>query len=278
MGNIFWLASYPKSGNTWMRAFIANLIAGGTQALGFDDWNRYATDDALPERYERLAGAAVGTLDIERICALRAGVQAQISAQVRGTVFVKTHSLAGSYAGHPLQHWAVCAGGCYVVRNPLDVAVSFAAHFGLSLDESIERLADPRVATATDRLFVGQILGSWSQHVAGWAALESRNVLVVRYEDMCEKPLKAFGRVARTLGLDGDRGRVQRAIDFSAFGQMQRMEREHGFREAVAANRPFFRAGRMHQWRERLSRAQVARVVADHHETMRRFKYLPAGF
>lgn len=278
MGNIVWLSSYPKSGNTWLRAFIANLIADAHTPLAFDAWPRYAVDEANPERFSRVAGVLSTDLDVDALCRLRVAVQADIAAAARGTVFVKTHNLAGSFDGHALQNWTVTAGAIYVVRNPLDVCISFAAHFGLTLDTAIARMADSNLATSNDALFVSEVIGSWSQHVASWAALQARGVLLVRYEDMLDKPLKTFTRVARMLRLGDDRARILRAIEFSDFKRLQRMERSDGFREAVSSAVPFFRKGLAKQWRERLGREQVEQIIADHREVMRRFNYLPAGY
>ena len=278
MGNILWLSSYPKSGNTWLRAFIANLLADARAPLAFDAWLHYAVDEANPERFSRIAGAPSVGLDIQTLCRLRGAVQADIAAAARGTVFVKTHNLAGSFDGHALQNWAVSAGAIHVVRNPLDVCISFAAHFGLDLDEAIARMADDNLATGNDDLFVSEILGSWSRHVASWAGLQERGVLLLRYEDMLEKPLKTFTRVARLLGLGADRARIARAIAGSDFRHLQQMERRDGFREAVSGKVPFFRRGQAGQWREHLDRAQVQRILAVHREQMRRFHYLPAGY
>jgi hypothetical protein len=278
MGNIVWLASYPKSGNTWLRAFLANLLADARAPLAFDAWLQYAVDEANPERFSRISGLPSTQLDISALCRLRAGVHVDIAGVARGSVFVKTHNLAGSFDGNPLQNWQVTAGAVYVLRNPLDVCISFAAHFGLSLDDAIARMADPNLATSNDALFVSEIVGSWSQHVLGWTALAARGVLVLRYEDMLDKPLKAFTRVARMVGLGDDRARIQRAIAFSDFRQLRQMERNNGFREAASSDVPFFRSGRAKQWRERLTRAQVTQLIGSHREAMQRFGYLPAGY
>ena len=278
MGNLVWLASYPKSGNTWLRAFLAHLLADARTPLPFDDWPRYALDEANPQRFSAVAGAPSESLDLAQLCALRVQVQAQIAAQAQGSVFVKTHNLAGQFDGHALQNWSVTAGAIYIVRNPLDVCVSFAAHFGLTLDDAIARMADSGLCTGNDALFVGEVIGSWSQHVQSWAALQARNVLVLRYEDLLDKPRKSFTRVARMIGLGADTARIERAIGFSDFRRLRRMEQEQGFREAVAPDRPFFRSGQAAQWRQRLTRDQVAQVIAAHREPMRRYGYLPAGW
>ena len=75
-----------------------------------------------------------------------------------------------------------------------------------------------------------------------------------------------------------DRGRVERAIRHSGFATLAGMERKDGFVEASGKGGRFFRQGRANQWRNQLSRDQVARIVADHREQMARFKYVPGGY
>jgi hypothetical protein len=218
-------------------------------------------------------------LSFEEIAELRPRVHALIAQRAQGTRLVKSHNMTGSVDGHPLYNWQVSAGAICVVRNPLDVAVSMTHHFGLTLDEAIERLANENVATANDEMFVAQMLGSWSRHVAGWTEIAERlgsKVLVLRYEDLLDKPAKHFAKAAKLLGIQ-DKARIERAVKHASFGTLSTLEKREGFIEASEQSR-FFRAGRANQWREALSREQVARVVHDHRKQMARFKYLPAGF
>jgi len=278
MGNIVWLASYPKSGNTWMRAFLANLVANRSDPVPLNELARYCEDEARPEFFSAAAGRPSTELSLDEIIALRPQVHAAIAANARGTRFVKTHNYAGSIDGHPLHNPVVTAGAIYVVRNPLDVAVSMTHHFGLSVDAAIERLANEQVATQNDALFVTQILASWSLHVKGWADLASERILVLRYEDLIEKPTKHFAKAARLIGIGQDRARIERAVRHAAFQSLSSMEKKHGFNE-VSENAPrFFREGKMNQWREVLNREQVQRVVDAHREQMLRFGYVPAGY
>lgn len=278
MGSIVWLASYPKSGNTWLRVFLANLIAGGREAVPLNELPMYCEDEARPELWVAVAGRPSTELDLSELAALRPQVHARIAAHARGTRLVKTHNRAGTFDGHPLQNMTVTAGAIYVVRNPLDVAVSMTHHFGLTADEAIDRLGDERVATENNALFVSQILGSWSRHVKSWADIPSERVIVLRYEDLLAKPLKQFARAARLLGLAGDRALIERAVRHSTFDTLASMERRHGFVEASDKGTRFFRQGRMNQWRDILSREQVQRLVDSHREQMVRFRYLPPGY
>ena len=278
MGNIVWLASYPKSGNTWLRAFLANLVANRPDPVPLDELPRYAEDEANPDLFAALAGQPSSTLDIDQIAALRPQVHAVIAERTAGTRFVKTHNMAGSFDGHPLHNMQVTVGAIYVVRNPLDVAVSMTHHFGIGMDEAIERLGNENVATANDAQFVSQILGSWSLHVKSWADITHDRVLVVRYEDMIEKPVKVFVKVAKLVGAGQDRARVERAIRHADFRSLAGMERQHGFVEASDKGTRFFRKGRPNEWRTQLTREQVQRVIAAHREQMQRFGYVPTGY
>ena len=278
MGNIVWLASYPKSGNTWMRAFLANLIANRSEPVPLNELARYCEDEARPEFFSAAAGRPSTELSLDEIIALRPQVHAAIAANARGTRFVKTHNYAGSIDGHPLHNPAVTAGAIYVVRNPLDVAVSMKHHFGLSVDAAIERLANEQVATQNDALFVTQVLASWSLHVKGWADMASERILVLRYEDLIEKPAKQFAKAAKLIGIGQDRARIERAVRHAAFQNLSSMEKKHGFIEASEKAPRFFREGRMNQWRDVLNREQVQRVVDAHREQMLRFGYVPAGY
>lgn len=278
MGNIVWLASYPKSGNTWLRAFLANLIANRSAPVPLNELSRYAEDEANPDFFSELGGRPSSGLDIEEIAVLRPQVHMAIAGRAAGTCFVKTHNMAGSFNGYPLHNMQVTAGAIYVVRNPLDVAVSMTHHFGIGLDEAIERLGNENVATANDAQFVSQILGSWSQHVRSWADIKHDRVLVVRYEDMIDKPVKVFLKIARLVTAGVDSTRIDRAIRHAEFRNLAGMERQGGFIEASDKGVRFFRKGRANEWRAALTREQVRRVVEVHREQMQRFGYVPAGF
>lgn len=280
MGNILWLASYPKSGNTWIRAFLANLVANRADPLTPNELKNFADDEALPERFSELAGRPSHELRFEEIAELRQRVHALIAQRAAGTRLVKSHNMTGGVDGYPLYNWQVTAGAIYVVRNPLDVAVSMTHHFGLSMDEAIDRLGNEQVATANDAMFVTQMLGSWSRHVAGWMEVAERlgpRVLVLRYEDLLEKPGKYFAKVSKMMGIQ-DKVRIERAVKHAGFQTLSALEKREGFIEAASGQARFFRVGRANQWREVLSRDQVARVLNDHRRQMARFKYLPAGY
>ena len=275
MGNIVWLASYQKSGNTWLRAFLANWLQDGVRPLPLADLSRYALDEALPAWYaDFVDGGDTTALDAAGITALRPRVHARLAELSAGSVFVKTHNMMGALGGVPLHNLGVTAAAIYVVRNPLDIVLSVADHFGLSPDDAITFMGEERTGTLNDQLFVSQLLGSWSTHVASWTSEDHPRYLVLRYEDMLEKPVKTFGRVLRHLNLAGDARRLKQALRHADFRNLRAQEGREGFAERSPHARNFFRAGRAGQWRAQLTRAQIDRVAARHGEQMARFGYL----
>ena len=280
MGNIVWLASYPKSGNTWLRAFLYNLIENPPQPGKIAHLPGYFEEESKPRWYEPYAPpGGVGALTFEQAMALRPRVHQDIAnSKVRGTVFVKTHNMFGQFDGMPIHNFSVMAGAIYLVRNPLDVVLSVADHFGLTTDEAIAFMEREETGTPTNEENVAGFLGSWSTHVTSWTANPHPSILVLRYEDLQDKPAKGFGAVAKMLGLDGDHQRVRKAVQFASFSELRKQELASGFAEKSPNSRQFFRKGKKNQWMELLSGEQVERVVERHFEQMSRFGYVPPRF
>jgi hypothetical protein len=277
MGNIAWLASYPKSGNTWLRAFIYNLFMQPEQAGGITEFPKYFESESDRNWYTPFFGnRALDSIDPDEFFALRERVHKRIAKKVAaGTVYTKTHNRFGKVNGHPLHNLAVTAGAIVVVRNPLDIVLSMADHFGRSLDDTIKSMANEYAFSPGDDMNVANFLGSWSSHVASWTTQGHAGILVIRYEDMLDQPLKTFHRVATLLGLGDDRSRIEQAVRFSSFSALRKQEMEMGFIERSPHSEYFFRAGRKNQWTEQLSSEQVALMTRQHREQMERFNYIP---
>jgi len=276
MGGIIWLASYPKSGNTWMRAFLHNLVRDPPAPIAPNRLTELTLGDGAAEFYQRIAGKPWDQVSEADVAALRAQVHRGFSQSSPNTVFVKTHNWLGDDHGLPCISMEYTAGAIYIVRNPLDTVISLADHFGISLDEAIARMADHNARTAIAAHRVPDVLGSWSDHVLSWTRVESAQMLVVRYEDLLHKPEQSFGRVVKFLGLSFPRARIDKAIRFSSFATLQKLEAEQGFVERSSFSKRFFRKGAAGQWRSLLSEAQVAQIVAAHGAQMARFGYGPA--
>ena len=274
MSGIIWLASYPKSGNTWLRIFLANLMSTGTEPYDINALRYFAYSDTRAALYERASGKAMAELTDEHLHRLRPLVHRFLAARKEERVFVKTHNAIAVRAGIPTITPDTTAGAIYVIRNPMDVSISYAHHFAMDMDAAVEALSSPDNLLATvDRTAVS-FLGSWSGHVQSWADASGLNTHVVRYEDMLAKPMQTFRAIAEHLGLAVRRDDLKRAIKFSAFEQLKSQEAKDGFRERGPAGGTFFREGRTGQWRQCLTPKQVDAMVASHGAVMERYGYL----
>jgi hypothetical protein len=100
------------------------------------------------------------------------------------------------------------------------------------------------------------------------------NCHIARYEDMHAQPQETFGAIVRFVGLEYDAARLQRALEFSKFEELQAQERRDNFNERPPRAPNFFRQGKTGTWREILSDAQVSKIVDAHRDVMQQFGYL----
>lgn len=272
-----WLASYPKSGSTWIRVFLASLLLERPVGInevhvGLGAAQRGILDAALD--------VATADLSVAAVEALRPRVYALLAAEAPESLIWKVHdsfhrTSEGTWVFPP----GSTRGAVYVVRDPRDVAPSLAHHRGTSVDEAITMMADSAAhlsaAGEGARSQIRQTLGSWSEHVASWLDAPMR-IHLVRYEDMLADPLAAFTAIARAVGRDDGPDAITAAIAAADFSRLSLQEWQEGFRERLPeATAPFFRSGRTGGWRSALTAAQARRITADHGPMMRRLGYLP---
>ena len=280
MGNIIWLASYPKSGNTWMRAFLFNLFCNTREPLDINQigGGDLITSESLLRWYEPLDPRSPSAWSTDDVARLRPRAQQAIANSVQGTIFCKSHSALTVVRAHPTINMAVTSGALVIVRNPLDVVLSLADFFGKPVDDTIAIMGTEDYVLPTDGQGVSETLGSWSQNVASWTAKPSPQLHVVRYEDLLADPERAFGGVTAFLGLEPPNWRFKTAIENASFKVLSAQETDHGFGERSQHQKRFFRSGKAGAWRQNLTKSQIADIVTDHREQMSRFGYVPEGF
>jgi hypothetical protein len=281
MNRIYWLASYPKSGNTWARTFLTNYLIDGEAPA---DINRLRGGPIASARdvFDRWAGVEASDLPAAEIANLRPDVYRQMARHIEHPLYIKVHDACTQNSeGLKLFPVDVTGGVLYIIRNPLDVAVSFAHHGGRTLQQTVEVLCNPEgvVPELSDRpaAQLPQSLLSWSGHVRSWVDRSGMRVTVVRFEDMLARPESSFESVVRALDLEFDSRRRDRALAFSRFEALQDQELRAGFRERhMGADALFFREGRAGAWRLDLGAEMAARILSTQGEIMRRFGYMDA--
>ena len=212
---ITWLASYPKSGNTWMRVFLTNLRRGGTTPADINDLDPTIGASGR-EVFDRLLGYDTANLTHDEIDALRPDVYTHLAAHADTPLICKVHDAYTHLPdGRPLFPTTAASVVIYLVRNPLDVSVSLAHHNQMAgIDPAIDLMRDPQ-ATLGARTRTGafrQQLLSWSGHVRSWVDAPELAVHVVRYEDLLSRPVETFSAAATFVGLAVTPDAVARAL------------------------------------------------------------------
>lgn len=267
---IIWLASFPKSGNTWMRAFLANYFIGGTKGLSINELRKFTLGDIRADFYDAAAGGKFEIGSIEDYLALRPKALRLILNAREGTHFVKTHHQSIIYQDAPLIPPEITAAAIYIVRNPFDVVPSYARHSGTSVEEAVDAILDPSRFSTTPRGLV-EIIGRWDHHVDSWTESQGLAMHVVRYEDLRDDPKVGFGKVFDFLKVRPDPKQFANALKLTRLEALKKQEQKSGFIERPKAMSSFFHSGKVGGWRKVLTDEQVARLHTEFEPTLRKF-------
>jgi hypothetical protein len=256
---LIWLASYPKSGNTWTRILFANFFLAGEQAGNADERAKPESEGGIPlagtissdrPNFDDATGLPSSDLTPTEIDLLRPGAYRQLATRAQnGQIFIKTHDAYQVNAEGAGIFPADCTrGAVLLVRHPMDVALSYGYHMGhADSARAVRSLANPNHVMAGDgKRQIHQRTMGWHGHYLSWTRQDAIPLLVVRYEDMLADTTTQFLRMLRFLEIPGadDSARVQRAVALSRFERLQSIEERDGFREIPVRAERFFRSGR----------------------------------
>jgi len=284
-----WLASYPKSGNTWFRVLIGCLALKDGETV---DVNETAARGGIASA--RLPFDLTTMIDSDLLTAdevdrLRPRVYEAMAqsleeepeevGQTPNLEFVKTHdAYTLTSAGEPLLAGARGAkAAILIVRDPRDIVASLANHNQSTLDAAITVMNDPAAALCAkpDRVHkqLRQIMLSWSGYVESWLDQRDIPVHLVQYEAMKRDTAATFAEAMAFAGQPVTLEDAARAARLADFSELQTQERERGFGEKPTKTEAFFRKGQMGGWREELTAEQVERIETAHASMMARLGY-----
>ncbi len=279
MRNVVWIASYPKSGNTWFRVFLNNLLGDRTHPLDINQLGKTIPFASNRHMFDEILGIDTSLLSFEEIQRLRPEVYRFISRKSKETVILKIHdAYTFTDKDTPLVPADITYGAIYIIRNPLDITVSFANHSGITIDQSILQMNDEFfcLSDAPGRMHfqLRQRLLSWSGHVSSWTNAEDLNLHVIKYENMRNNPLETFTQAVKFMGLSKNRAQIERALKFSDIKELRRQEQEKGFTEKSPWCESFFNKGETGYWKELLTKKQAQTIINAHKDVMKQYNYL----
>jgi hypothetical protein len=274
MRRITWIASYPKSGNTWVRAIVDRIVhparpldinALGKTAPGFSSLaQRFVERNGI-----KLSGSAPG--EVRRWWP---EVQREICEASDNDIFIKTHNVAAKFDSGPFPDPDSTASAIYILRDPRDVALSYAYHYKITLGLAVVALCTSSAFNIKqEQLGLTELLMSWGEHVFGWTTLKSCPLLVLRYEDLLSDPAAGVRRIATFLNKPISPEQVDAIVAATSFQELQGQEKTHGFNESVRPD-GFFRVGTAGQWRELKDQSVFAPLIEKNARIMRLHGYL----
>jgi sulfotransferase family protein len=236
------VVSYPRSGNTWTRFLIANLVYPG-EKVSFANIERLIPDTS-----------SQSNLALKRTPRPR---------------IIKTHQ----YFDHRYRRMI------YIVRDPRDVALSYydfqRKYRQISDDYPLETYVDDFVRGK----LISADWGTWEENVASWLYTRcgSSNFLLIRYEDMIADTARELARIARHLKIEASPERIQNAVERSSADRMREMEKQQE-NDWVATKKhrkdiPFVRVARSGGWRTQLPQTCIARIEAAWGDLMTKLGY-----
>jgi hypothetical protein len=274
---ILWLASYPKSGNTWFRAFLSALMNGGKVEI-----NQLKTDGifSLRETFDLYMDISSRDLYDTEAKLMIADVYRNLAAERALLSIVKVHdAFERNEEGTTIIPEEVTHCALYFIRNPLDIAGSLANHMHFDIEHAVAMLNSPTASMAVQpgnlnkNPQMKQHLGDWSTHVNSWTLLPAFPVRVIRYEDMLSDTFATFSMALNFIGWQFSEDEISTAIAASSFDTLSKQEAEKGFSEKYKTSPKFFRAGEMGNWEKELSPKQAEMIISTHNAVMTKFGY-----
>jgi len=276
---IIWLASYPKSGNTWLRMFLKSYflksdeklslegsILDNFKAKGFPD---QAILDHLKVDYYKF-GEIVKTWET---------LQDYINLNNR-TNFVKTHNAMCTVGSYKFTTSKNTIGAIYLVRDPRDVLVSYSHHLGVDYEKTFTHLSSSytyEYASSGGIDYEKTLMGTWSEHYNSWKNYNSCKVLILKYEDMILNELNTFTKVVNYLkeidGTEFNIDKLKKALKQTQFSELQKMEKTEGFKEKGKGDL-FFRSGKIGTWKDEVPVNIIKKIEKLFHREMVELGYL----
>ena len=286
---IIWLASYPKSGNTWLRFYIISLLMGKRAKLNL---NHLKAINAYPH-VDQFKNLISNYLDLNEIAKKWIISQEKLNLD-NNLRFFKTHNMLGSLNGYNFTNDENTLGTIHIVRDPRNVITSVKNHYNFSSfneaikfifnDKQILTLSKEEKNKYSEKKFkypLPQIIGSWGAHYKSWKKMR-KNYLLIKYEDLIKNPKKEFPKIATFIGnltkLNFSNDQINTAIELSSFDNLEKMEKKYGFIESSfnkeGKKNKFFFLGPKNDWKEKLDKDISDKINVKFENEMKELGYL----
>ncbi len=252
---IIWIASYPKSGNTWVRSLLSAYLYSDDGIFNFDLLKKI---HQFPSK-KNFEFFMKDFNNIKKLSNYWIAAQDRINLSNEIT-FLKTHSALCTFENNPFTNKSNTKAVIYVVRDPRNIVTSVLNHYSFkNIEESFDFIAKDRITIIGEN--IAQYLGTWQQNYKSWRDLKFAPVLVVKYEDLINDTKKTFLSILNFLKNFMDikiyENKILKTIESCSFERLAKKEEIEGFKESVYFKKSnkklkFFYLGKKNNWKNLL--------------------------
>ena len=272
--NIF-LASYPKSGNTWLRAIITNALIK-KEKFRLDKLKKIPLLSSKQnfKNFKNIQYSDDGDINFDWMSENIINCQKYLNDSNKDINIYKTHSVRHlKFTNETVNMGFIC-----IIRDPRDIVISLSHFAGGSLERTInEMLYSKKLMTKTNG--AKELVSTWDLHIRSWLEYQNVSRLIIKYEDLIIKTEENILQIFDFLNKITSNTFFQNKIDINKIIQetninnLKKEEELFGFKEASKYSN-FFRSGKVEQWRDILSLDQIKLIEKELYPMMKQFNYL----
>ena len=268
MNKIIWIASYPKSGNTWLRYFLGNYYFNNKDNFEpeiIKNIKKFHLDKGLIKSNFHNQDFIKNPYNVSKYW-----IESQKKLEIKkgNVVFLKTHNALINIENNEFTNSDLTLAIIYIIRDPRDVVVSYSKYRHLDYDKTIEHMIGskvniPYVRDAKDASNI-EITGSWAFHYNSWKdGISVIPRIIIKYEDLLSNSEKIFTNIIKFLSnimkLEVNYKKIKSSNNLSKFTKLKNFEAKNNFFENNSSEN-FFRIGKSGNWKKELNKDQIKKI------------------
>ena len=281
---IFWIASYPKSGNTWLRALLSSYYYSKD---GFFEQNLLKQIGQFPEK-NHFNGFNYNSQIVTDTSKFWIKAQEKINSDNK-LRFFKTHNVLGAIENNNFTNKRNTIGAIYIVRDPRNIITSIQNHYELDIDKALKfMLSEKKYIYDYHRendYSDFQFISSWEKHYQSWIEQSIFPTKIIKYEDLNNKTFDTFKEIIEFIEItissknSFNRIKAKNSIQSTSFDKMREIENKKGFVESVLSKNyskkiPFFHLGPKNNWKNIFDQKYQEKLNSIFEENLKELKYI----
>jgi hypothetical protein len=279
---IIWLASYPKSGNTWLRSLLASYYFSKDGSFNFkllDNIDQFPSTQFFRDKKDTFSAP-------EDTSNLWLSEQEKIN-QDNKIRFLKTHNALCKINSNSFTNEKNTLAGIYIIRDPRNIVTSLANHYQVDVNKAFDFMKDEKKALIekVNERYLGFVpILSWALHQESWIKCTKFPILTIRYEDLQLETFQTFIKVIKFINKLSNienlinETKAKKSIISCEFEKLKKLENKNGFSEAMIDKKTkkkisFFNLGRENDYKRLLQTNLIDEMSSLYNQQIKKFNY-----